>query len=135
MDMQNVFVPEVASTSEPIRATVRTTTLTETAIEMPDGEVINEKLEATTVENMILVPKSAEESPDETVNLSKILNLECGKNYDIVLMSLFFACILLAIALACVVYKWRKERVQIVDGFEMLKRGSSVSVFNASKME
>ena len=134
MNIDNIFVPEVASTSEPIKATVKTTTLTENIIEMPDGEIINERLETTTVENMILIPKS-NKTQDGRLDLSSIFDLECGKNTDIILLCLLGACILLATVLTVVVYKWRKEKVHIVDGFDMLSRGSSASVFNASKMD
>ena len=134
MNIDNIFVPEVASTSEPIKATVKTTTLTENIIEMPDGEIINERLETTTVENMILIPKS-NKTQDGRLDLSSIFDLECGKNTDIILLCLLGACILLATVLAVVVYKWRKEKVHIVDGFDMLSRGSSASVFNSSKMD
>ena len=134
MNIDNIFVPEVASTSEPIKAPVKTTTLTENIIEMPDGEIINERLETTTVENMILIPKS-NKTQDGRLDLSSIFDLECGKNIDIILLCLLGACILLATVLTVVVYKWRKEKVQIVDGFDMLSRGSSASVFNSSKMD
>ena len=134
MNIDNIFVPEVASTSEPIKATVKTTTLTENIIEMPDGEIINERLETTTVENMILIPKS-NKTQDGRLDLSSIFDLECGKNTDIILLCLLGACILLATVLTVVVYKWRKEKVHVVNGFDMLSRGSSASVFNSSKME
>ena len=134
MNIDNIFVPEVASTSEPIKATVKTTTLTENIIEMQDGEIINERLETTTVENMILIPKS-NKTQDGRLDLSSIFDLECGKNTDIILLCLLGACILLATVLTVVVYKWRKEKVHVVNGFDMLSRGSSASVFNSSKME
>ena len=134
MNIDNIFVPEVASTSEPIKATVKTTTLTENIIEMPDGEIINERFETTTVENMVLVPKS-NRTADSRLDLRSIFDLECGNNTDIILLCLLGACILLATVLTVVVYKWRKEKVHIVDGFDMLSRGSSASVFNSSKMD
>ena len=131
MNFENIFVPKIVSTSEPAKATVKTTTLVESSIQMPDGEVINENLETTTVENIILVPKSSETSEEKFTDIFPWND----KTKDIILMSLLGACLLLAIVLGVVIYKWRKEKVHVVNGFDMLSRGSSVSVFNSTKIE
>ena len=130
MNFEQNFVPEV-TTTEPIKASVKTTTLTDTVLVMPDGEIINEKYETTTVENLILVPKT--EPTNQEMEWTNFLPWD-ERTKDIILMSIFGACLVLVIVLGIVTFKWRKEKVHVVNGFDMLSRGSSVSIFNSSKI-
>jgi len=130
MNFEQNFVPEI-TTTEPIKASVKTTTLTDTVLVMPDGEIINEKYETTTVENLILVPKT--EPTNQEMEWTNFLPWD-ERTKDIILMSIFGACLVLVIVLVIVTFKWRKEKVHVVNGFDMLSRGSSVSIFNSSKI-
>ena len=131
MNFENNFVPDT-TTTEPIKASVRTTTLTETVLVMPDGETINEKFETITTENMVLVP--TKETPNEKLELADLLPWD-ERTKDIILMFVIGVCLLLAIVLGIVIFKWRREKVHVVNGFDMLSRDSSVSMFNSSKIE
>ena len=130
MNFENTFVPEI-TTTEPIKASVKTTTLTDTVLVMPDGEIINEKYETTTVENLILVPKT--EPTNQEMEWTNFLPWD-ERTKDIILITIFGACLVLVIVLGIVTFKWRKEKVHVVNGFDMLSRGSSVSIFNSSKI-
>ena len=130
MNFEQNFVPEI-TTTEPIKASVKTTTLTDTVLVMPDGEIITDKLETTTVENLILVPKP--EPTNQEMGWTNFLPWD-ERTKDIILMSVIGTCLVLAIVLGIVTFKWRKEKVHVVNGFDMLSRGSSVSVFNSSKI-
>ena len=98
---------------------------------MPDGEIINEKYETTTVENLILVPKT--EPTNQEMEWTNFLPWD-ERTKDIILITIFGACLVLVIVLGIVTFKWRKEKVHVVNGFDMLSRGSSVSIFNSSKI-
>ena len=107
MNFEQNFVPEI-TTTEPIKASVKTTTLTDTVLVMPDGEIINEKYETTTVENLILVPKT--EPTNQEMEWTNFLPWD-ERTKDIILVSVIVACLLLAIVLGIVTFKWRKEKL------------------------
>ena len=135
MNFEDNFVPET-TTTETIKAGVRSTTLTDTLIlpdtivVMPD-KIVKANFETTSIENMVSAPE--DESQNKELALADLLPWD-ERTKDIILMSIFGACLVLVIVLGIVTFKWRKEKVHVVNGFDMLSRGSSVSIFNSSKI-
>ena len=120
MNIEDNFVPEI-TTTEPIKASVKTTTLTDTVLVMPDDvlvkpdpivvmpdEIVNDNFETTSIENMILVPEN--ESQNKELEFADLLPWD-ERTKDIILMSVITACLLLAIVLGVVTLKWRKEKL------------------------
>ena len=120
MNYEENFVPET-TTTETIKASVKTTTLTDTVLVMPDDvlvkpdpivvmpdEIVNDNFETTSIENMILVPEN--ESQNKELEFADLLPWD-ERTKDIILMSVITACLLLAIVLGVVTLKWRKEKL------------------------
>ena len=137
MNFEDNFVPET-TTTETIKADVRSTTLTDTTLILPDtivvmpDKIVKANFETTSIENMILVPEN--KSQNKVLELADLLPWD-EKTKDIILILVIGVCLLLAIVLGVVVFKWRREKVHVVNGFDMLSRDSSVSMFNSSKIE
>ena len=112
MNFEDNFVPET-TTTETIKAGVRSTTLTDTLIlpdtivVMPD-KIVKANFETTSIENMILVQEK--KSQNKVLELADLLPWD-ERTKDIILMSVIVACLLLAIVLGVVTLKWRKEKL------------------------
>jgi len=120
MNFEDIFVPEI-TTTEPIKASVGTTTSTDTILIMPEDilvipettvfmpdEIVTDNLETTSTENMVLAPK--DESQNKKLEIADLLPWD-EQTKDIILMSVTVACLILAIVLGIVTFKWRKEKL------------------------
>ena len=113
MNLGDNFVPET-TTTETIKAGVRSTTLTDTTLILPDtivvmpDKIVKANFETTSIENMILVPEN--KSQNKVLELADLLPWD-ERTKDIILMSVIVACLLLAIVLGVVTLKWRKEKL------------------------
>ena len=112
----------------PTETTTTTVTMTSTTFKT---KKITELPVVITTEKTSKVPENYPPGQKREILIQGLSEIE----KDIFIISLLALCLVLIILLWTICLKWRKSKRERIAEFQTLSAGSSVSVFNSSKMD